>query len=208
MYVLESLKRNVEKMTGLGRPDGADLKALVRTRKANAFRLADDGRTPNNPRLPVVLYRGPVVLARSFDPAAIFEELFAANGWQDAWRNGIYDFLHYHSKTHEALGIAGGRVQVRLGGEKGRKIALKAGDVVVLPAGTGHERLNCGDDLLVVGAYPAGGNYDECHPTEEEHDRARRSIPKVAVPRKDPVYGSGGPLMTLWRKSPARAPSR
>jgi uncharacterized protein YjlB len=35
---------------------------------------------------------------------------------------------------------------------------------------------------------------------EKEHDRARSTIPKVALPRKDPVYGRDGPLMTLWRR--------
>lgn len=36
------------------------------------------------------------------------EKVFNVNGWGDAWRNGIYDFVHYHSMTHEVLGVAQG----------------------------------------------------------------------------------------------------
>jgi uncharacterized protein YjlB len=76
---------------------------------------------------------------------------------------------------------------------------LKAGDVAVLPAGTGHQRLSASDDFLVIGAYPPTGTYDECT-TIEDRPRALKTIPKVALPRKDPVYGIGGPLSKLWKK--------
>jgi uncharacterized protein YjlB len=114
----------------------------VRDRKPVTFRFRDDGATPNNPDLPLVIYRNAVVLDGSFDPAAVFEAIFAANHWCDSWRNGIYDFLHFHSMTHEVLGIARGAAKVRFGGAKGRVVNLKAGDVVVLPAGTGHCRVS------------------------------------------------------------------
>ena len=112
----------------------------------------------------------------------------------------IYDYVHYHSQIHEVLGIARGHVTVRLGGSRGRAFKLKAGDVAILPAGTGHKRIDEGDDLLVVGAYPAFGKYDLCRGSKEEHERALKTIPKVPIPRKDPVYGSGGPLVHLWHK--------
>lgn len=199
MFILESVKRSVEKLVGLGRPGPSHLSTLLRPRKPNLFHLRDDGLIPNNPKLPLILYRGVVRLADKFDPAAIFEELFAANGWRDSWRDGIYDFLHYHSQTHEVLGIARGAVRVQFGGHTGRKLNLKAGDVVVLPAGTGHQRLSTDKDLLVVGAYPASGKYDECRSSKSEHERALHSIPKVAIPKKDPVYGADGPLIDSWK---------
>jgi uncharacterized protein YjlB len=141
----------------------------------------------------------PVRLAGSLDPAAIFEALFARNGWGDSWRDGIYDYVHYHPRTHEVLGIARGRARVQFGGRKGRKLDLKAGDVVVLPAGTGHQRLAGGKDLLVVGAYPALGHYDEFGTSTDEHDRALVTVARVPPPRGDPVYGRNGPLKRLWR---------
>ena len=200
MFAFESVKRTVENITGLGRPSRRDLQGLVRPRKPNIFHFKDDGLTPNNSRSPMVIYRGAVKLPDSFDPAAVFEELFASNGWQDSWRNGIYDFSHYHSRIHEVLGIARGKARVRFGGSKGRRIDLKAGDAVVMPAGTGHKRLSASHDLMVVGSYPKAGKYDECRPRREDHDRALGNIPKVPLPRADPVYGQGGPLVQLWTR--------
>jgi uncharacterized protein YjlB len=201
MALLENLKESVERVTGWARPRSRDLDTLIRKRKARGFRFKDDGVIPNNPRLPFVLYRSPVRLAGSFDPAAVFEELFARNGWGDSWRNGIYDYPHYHPRTHEVLGIARGGARVRFGGAKGRALQLKAGDVAILPAGTGHQRLAGSKDLLVVGAYPPAGKYEECRATRKDHDAALKSIPKVALPRKDPVYGRNGGLTRLWRRS-------
>jgi uncharacterized protein YjlB len=162
------------------------------------LRFADDV-IPNNARLPMIFYRGPVRTVDAPDPAALFE--FERNGWKSPRRNGIFDYVHYHSKIHEVLGIARGHATVRFGGSQGRVIKLKPGDVAILPAGTGHERLGEGDDVLVVGAYPGFGKYDLCRASDKEHGRAVKTVPKAPIPRKDPVYGSGGPLVHLWHKS-------
>jgi uncharacterized protein YjlB len=134
------------------------------------------------------------------DPAAIFEELFEKNGWKGTWRNGIYDYTRYHSRTHEVLGIARGRARVRFGGEKGKMIEVHAGDVVILPAGTGHQRISASKDLLVVGAYPTPDKYDECKATAADRQDALKTIAKVRLPPKDPPYGADGPLTTLWKR--------
>jgi uncharacterized protein YjlB len=200
MPLLESLKKTAEKMTGWARPARRDLDAALRPREAHTFRFKDDGVIPNNPNWPLVIYRSPLRLSEGCDPAAIFEELFERNGWGDSWRNGIYDYVHYHSRIHEVLGIARGSAVVQFGGPKGRRIALKAGDVAILPAGTGHQCLKASRDFLVVGAYPPFGTYDECRTGIEAHERALKTIPKVAQPRKDPVYGADGPLPRAWRR--------
>src|ERR671938_1556326 len=109
--------------------------------------FADDGRIPNNPRLPLLVYRRALEPSPP-DPAAAFEAAFARNGWTGAWRDGIYGFHHYHSTSHEVLGIARGRVRVRLGGEGGLATELRAGDVVVIPAGVGHKNEGATPDLL------------------------------------------------------------
>src|SRR5262249_9067507 len=181
MGVLESAKEKIEKMTGWKRPSRGDLRDAVRSRKPNSFRFKDDGVVPNNPKLPLILSRSPVSLADDFDPAAVFEELFARNGWRDSWRNGIYDYMHYHARTHEVLGVARGHAKVRFGAERGKALHLKAGDVVVLPAGTGHQRLAASKDLLVGGAYPPLGSYDECRACTAAHDRALTAVPQVAL---------------------------
>lgn len=112
--------------------------------------FADDGATPNNPSLTLILHRGAIDVGVG-DPAAAVESVFAANGWGRLWRDGVYPFHHYHSTCCEALGVASGWVEVRFGGEAGETVRLTAGDVAVLPAGTGHKRIDASPDFLIVG---------------------------------------------------------
>jgi uncharacterized protein YjlB len=163
------------------------------------LKFADDGRIPNNPNLPLVLYRGGIDLAGSPDPEELIEKTFAANGWGDMWRNGIYPYPHYHSTIHEAMGIARGRATVRFGGDKGKKIDIAPGDVVILPAGTGHQCIDASPGLLVVGAYPPSGTYNLRRATKAERAKALLEIPAVPPPAADPVFGPQGPLVELWR---------
>jgi uncharacterized protein YjlB len=142
-----------------------------------------------------------ISLTGALDPAALFERVFKANDWTHSWRNGIYDYVHYHPRTHEVLGIARGRARVRFGGKQGKVFRLQAGDVVILPAGTGHEAIRATKDLLVVGAYPTSGKYDEYTGRRDQHTKAVRMIPKVRLPRKDPVFGKKGPLKKLWKST-------
>ncbi|WP_168855278.1 cupin domain-containing protein [Bradyrhizobium brasilense] len=200
MPTLEDLKGYMERATGLKRPGKRKAVDLARARKPGTVRFKDDGLIPNHPRWPLILYRNAVAFDEDLDAAAVIEDLFEANGWGDSWRDGIYDYVHYHSRIHEVLGIARGKGRVRFGGNKGKIFTLKAGDIAVLPAGTGHQCLSAGDEFLVIGAYPPTGTYDECT-SVEDRQRALKAIPKVSVPRKDPVYGAGGPLSKLWKKA-------
>jgi uncharacterized protein YjlB len=200
MPIPEDLKEYAERVTGLRRPGTSKAPKLVQIRKPHTVRFKDDGFVPNHPRWPLILYRSGVRFDDRYDSAAVIEDLFEKNGWGDTWRDGIYDYVHYHSRIHEVLGIARGKGRVRFGGRKGRIFTLKAGDIAVLPAGTGHQCLSANDDFLVVGAYPPSGTYDECT-TVEDRPRALKTIPKVPVPRKDPVYGARGSLSELWKKA-------
>ena len=200
MGLLEDAKKLAGRAIGLGRPKPRDLPDLVRARRPATLRFADDGSIPNHPRWPLVRYRGAVKLTPTLDPAAIFEALFEQNGWSESWRNGVYDYLHYHSRIHEVMGVARGSAVVQFGGRHGRKLRLKAGDVIVLPAGTGHQCFAASADFLVVGAYPATGKYDLCRTSPQEHARAVKTVPKVPPPRRDPVYGKDGTLLQLWKR--------
>jgi uncharacterized protein YjlB len=159
--------------------------------------FADDGIVPNNPALPLVLYRG--ALASDGDLAARCEELFEANGWPGAWRNGIYGHHHYHSSAHEVLGIARGSARVRLGGENGATVELRTGDVVVIPAGVAHKRESGSADLLVIGSYPKGQRPDICRAEAGSHDKSAAKVAEVALPGSDPVTGRPDPLIDCWR---------
>ena len=150
---------------------------------------------PNN-LLPVVLQHG--VEEIEGDPDAC-ERLFADNGWGGSWRDGIFPFHHFHSNAHEALGIVSGSVTARLGGVDGKSVHLVPGDVVVLPAGTGHKREDASGDLLVIGAYPPGQeNYDIRRDEPDKLADCRRKIESVALPERDPVGGANGALVDAW----------
>jgi uncharacterized protein YjlB len=166
-----------------------------------AIVFKDDGLVPNNP-MPFLVYKGAIDVDGA-QPEAAIEKLFGANGWGDMWRNGIFDYLHYHSTVHEVLGIARGHARVRFGGDAGREIDVAAGDVAILPAGTGHQRLSASDDFSVVGAYPPGPKMQVTRPTVENHAKALTTIPQVPLPTTDPVTGKDGPLTKLWKRSSA-----
>lgn len=154
--------------------------------------FADDGRIPNSP-LPLVVLRA----ALPADAGAI-ERAFARHGWTGAWRDGIYPFHHFHSTTHEVLGVARGRATVRFGGPGGASLELCAGDAAVIPAGVGHRNEGASGDFLVVGAYPGGAAWDLRRGDPAERDEVLRNLAAVAPPETDPVHGAGGPLTRLW----------
>jgi len=201
MAILEDAKKLAERATGIGRPAPDDLRNTVRERKPQRYRFKPAALVPNHPHWPLVHYRSAARCPEGIDPAAFFEDLFARNGWGDSWRDGVYDYLHYHSRIHEVMGIARGSAVVQFGGKSGRNLRLKAGDVVMLPAGTGHQRISASKDFLVVGAYPRTGTYDVCKPGEEAYRKAVKTVPRVPPPRNDPVYGKNGTLTRLWKKA-------
>ncbi len=160
--------------------------------------LGPNGWVPNNLWLPVLLYRHAFGGdgAKLGDVAGQMETAFTRNGWPPQWRNGVYGFHHYHSTAHELLGFARGWGRLVLGGEGGREIVVNAGDVAVLPAGTGHCRVAASEDFLVVGAYPPGETWDVCR---DAPDKARaQRMRDVVFPASDPVVGVEGPLVKAW----------
>src|SRR5438477_9884124 len=122
------------------------------------FRFDDDGVFPNS-LLPLLVYRK-ALRADGRDPAWLLEERFADNDWCNSWRNGVYSFAHYHSTTHEILGVYCGAATLKVGGERGRNLDVQSGDVIVIPAGVAHQKLDASSDFAVVGAYPDGRDWD------------------------------------------------
>jgi uncharacterized protein YjlB len=157
------------------------------------FILYEKGWCPNNARLPVLLYRG-AVKAEGKTAAERFAQLFADHGWPAEWHDTIFDYHHYHSTAHEALGVFAGFATLMLGGPEGRIVEVQAGDALVLPVGTGHCRIAGSEDFEVVGGYPQGMDWDIC--TEAPSPDVRARMRNLSLPCSDPVTGRPGPFDT------------
>lgn len=48
-----------------------------------------------------------------------FEMRFAENGWTGAWRDGVFDYHHFHVTTHEVLAAVPARPASRSAARKG-----------------------------------------------------------------------------------------
>jgi len=58
------------------------------------------------------------------------------------------------------LGVCKGEPLLQLGGENGISLFIQQGDVLIIPAGVAHKNLGKENDLICVGAYPDGRDYD------------------------------------------------
>ncbi|QKZ13482.1 cupin domain-containing protein [Spirosoma sp. KUDC1026] len=161
------------------------------------YRFKDDGLIPNS-TYPLLLYRK-AFTDRGPAGALWLEEQFAANNWTNSWRNGVFPYHHYHSTTHEVLGIYSGSAQLQLGGEQGQAVTVKAGDIVVIPAGVGHKNLTSSSDFGVVGAYPDGRNFDVLRGRPGERPDADKRIAALPLPETDPLLGKTGGLVAFWK---------
>lgn len=166
--------------------------------KLDTLVLDPDGCVPNS-RHPVLIWTR--AIDGTDDLAGKFEARFGENGWTGAWRDGIYDYHHFHSTAHEVLGFARGRVNVQLGGRHGPVHGFGPGDVVVIPAGVAHCNVGGSNDLLVVGAYAEGRAFDICR-EDADQARVRRNIAALPDPAADPLDGVRGALITQWMKLP------
>lgn len=162
--------------------------------QAETLHLNARAWVPNNPRLPVLIYRQ--VFTPGEEAVALAQRLFTDNGWPAQWVDGVFDYHHYHATAHEVLAFTQGEAQLMLGGPEGELVTVRGGDVVLLPAGTGHCNKGSSADFTVVGAYPPGQQADMCRAAASEEQLAQ--IETVPFPDSDPVYGAEGPLAREW----------
>ena len=166
----------------------------------------DDGIFPNSP-LALAVLSTRQSRPRPKIPLPFSKQRFAENDWTNSWRDGVYSFPHYHSTSHEVLGVYSGTATLRLGGERGKNVEVRAGDVIVIPAGVAHQNIGAGDDFGVVGAYPDGREWDLLRGLPGERPKADQNIAALPMPENDPIYGAEGPLRRIWKASDARSKS-
>lgn len=163
------------------------------------YRLSDNGIFPNS-HLPALLYKKVFTTSENSSKAII--QAFAKNNWTNNWTGGVYTYHHYHSITHEALGIYKGQTVLQLGGEDGIKLTVEAGDVLIIPAGVAHKNLGKENDISCVGGYPNGQDFDINKGNAGERPGTDRNIAAVPLPETDPVTGKSGGLTTIWKSAP------
>lgn len=193
----------------------------MRERTVEHHLLAPAGGSPNNPSLPLILYRAALEVGDK-DPESAIEKTFGANRWGDGFRGDTFPFHHYHSVAHEVVGIARGRARIQFGGPSGPVFDVEAGDAVLIPAGVAHRRLDDTPGFSSVGAYPPGQQPDLCVLSEADQraaqarpdvggldieavgedalQAARERVRQTALPETDPIMGVAGPVAEIWLK--------
>lgn len=110
----------------------------------------------------------------------------------------MYQTSHFHSTSHEVLGIASGKAKLCFGHEDNEKrveAVVEKGDVIVVPAGVAHRLLeDIEGGFEMVGCYPKSLNWDMCYGKKGEESKVE-SIKKLGWFEKDPVYGKEGPAL-------------
>jgi uncharacterized protein YjlB len=172
------------------------IKKVMANAKAQpqTFYFKDDGKIPNS-KFPLLVYKD--ALSPGITPAKLKKQ-FATNNWTNSWENGVYSFHHYHSTSHEVLGVYSGSASLQMGGENGEKINVQAGDVIIIPAGVGHKNLRASSDFGIVGAYPNGRDWDLLKGEPGERPKADKNIAALPVPDSDPLFGNAKGLRKIW----------
>lgn len=163
------------------------------------YYFPDTGSIPNSV-LPLVVYTN-VFTERGPAGAKWLETRFASNNWSNAWRNSVFPYHHYHSITHEVLGVYQGQAILQFGGSEGTSIHVHAGDIIVIPAGVAHKKIDEKDEFRVVGAYPGGMDYDIKKGSPDEYEEALANLARVPNPENDPVFGQEYGICNLWKNN-------
>lgn len=175
------------------------VEVLPPVQKLNIIRnlIPADGAYPNNALLPLLLYKEAFAPTERHETEFI-KEILETNGWINSWVDSILDDHHYHSTAHEVLVALNGSARVQFGGPNGITLMFEQGDVVIIPAGVAHRKVDEANGFSCLGAYPEGQDYDMNFGKPGEKERAEEQIRQVPQPGNDPLYGSDGPLIKNW----------
>jgi uncharacterized protein YjlB len=184
-------------MIGMTQNQDAGISREIRDEDVVQISEPENNGIPNNPRLPALIYPNALSGRLSADDVMA---LYERNRWFHVWAYTVFDYHHFHHAVHEVLTVVKGQATLHLGGEQGPKKQVAAGDAIILPAGFGHKRLKSTPDFLVVGGYPeAQDDIQIIRAGEEAARNAKSAIEATPLPGSDPIYGSNGPVLRLWR---------
>ncbi|KAL0481099.1 hypothetical protein AKO1_012861 [Acrasis kona] len=174
---------------------------MMKPNKASviAHTIKPHGLFPNNSKLPLLIYNG--VFHESDHGEAMaesFERLYESNNFKPSWRYGVYPYFHYHSNTHEILGVFSGNAELLFGGDEGIRCKVKAGDLVVIPAGVAHRSVKTSQEFCCVGGYPSSSPHYDMNYEKDTDNNKQSKILDVPIPSNDPIYGPQGPLIDKW----------
>jgi uncharacterized protein YjlB len=164
--------------------------------EAQRFFFEPEGGIPNS-RLPLVFWKGR--LPQDCRDGQKAQALFRRNGWQGTWTATVFPYWHFHTRGHEALACVSGSARIALGGDGGIVVDVEAGDVTLIPAGVGHNKLKMSANFLMAGCYPPGQQGNIVRPGDLDETRIAREIAAVELPRTDPISGGDDGVVAAWR---------
>lgn len=134
-------------------------------------------------------------------PSELTKQLEGVGEVVPQWVYGMYGHTHFHTTTHEVLGVVSGRAQLGFGGEGNPERfepTVNRGDMIIVPAGVGHKLkndLDAGEEhFKMLGAYPPQKHWDMCYGREGEEEKVK-SIANLDWFRQDPLFGTDGPAL-------------
>ncbi|KAL2796763.1 RmlC-like cupin domain-containing protein [Aspergillus keveii] len=146
-----------------------------------------------------------MIYHQAFDASAdeLSEHLQRVGEVSPSWVYSMYSQTHFHSTSHEVLGVVSGSARLCFGGEEnpGRfEPTISKGDLIIVPAGVGHRLLSepdkSGGSFKMVGAYPVNKSWDMCYGEPGEEAKCK-NIPTLGWFQRDPFYGSDGPALRV-----------
>lgn len=166
-----------------------------------AIDIAENAPYPNN-SFPILYYEDVLSdeIGENYNADDVLQ-FFENNGYNNGWTDGIMERHHFHSTAHEAMACTKGEVRVQLGGPNGDLYTLRAGDVMLLPAGVSHKKLDATQGFEIVGAYPSNDpNYDFQYGDANDYEAIKNNVANVEKPLTDPVTGSPGDINEYWEE--------
>jgi uncharacterized protein YjlB len=94
-------------------------------------------------------------------------------------------------------------MELELFGRGGTRVRIAAGDVVVMPAGVSHQMVGSSPDIMMVGGYADGRDWDNMEEekiTPEAFRDAAKRIMMLPIPARDPATGEP---MREWIDAPS-----